>query len=223
MAGFSEFWDFLKDSNNRQALGSIGGGFVVFVAAFWTVFKYFHGRKKSNNRPHVEQQITSAGEMYIGGSLNAANSGGTIINVHGDNTVNQSPLPETEIIEKLEHSREWQQATDAGLGPMALMALIQRFAPNVSDYDQARLEFENLVRIALEVKDRGQRESNLDAFITAVNQRIGELTEDGKLDAAAEAAARGLADWDAQERERRQACQQGRESLLATALDTALL
>ncbi len=42
-----KIWNFLKDENNRGALGIVGAIAAFLVAGFWTVFVYMDGKKHS--------------------------------------------------------------------------------------------------------------------------------------------------------------------------------
>ncbi len=61
-------WKYLRDKNNREILGWIGGGIVVVAGAAWTVFVFFWTPSPSPNggQPNVE---ASGGGVAIGGDV----------------------------------------------------------------------------------------------------------------------------------------------------------
>ena len=76
------------------------------------------------------------------------------------------------------------------------------------------IELESAVNIALDVIARGERGTNLDAFINSVLARVAEKTKHGDFDSGARAVDDALAEIDRREAEQRDAARRSRVALL---------
>ena len=91
-------------------------------------------------------------------------------------------------------------AAQGGLEGQAVIKLAQRLKPQeLLNFDQAIIELESAVGIALDVIARGERGTNLDAFINAVIARVAEETKRGDFESGARAVDDALAELDRRE------------------------
>ena len=105
------------------------------------------------------------------------------------------------LYEVLEAKGVIRTAAQAGLEGQAVIKLAQRLKPNeLLNFDQAIIELESAVGIALKVIARGERGTNLDAFINAVIARVAEETKRGDFESGARAVDDALAELDRRER-----------------------
>jgi TIR domain len=76
-------WEFLRDKDNQQVLGWLGGGLVVAVTGLWAAFVYFSPPGKSPEAKSLEPTPASiqsnCGAIAIGGNVTGATitTGGT--------------------------------------------------------------------------------------------------------------------------------------------------
>jgi tetratricopeptide (TPR) repeat protein len=95
-------------------------------------------------------------------------------------------------------------AASEGLERRAVIALARRLRPeDVQDFDQAIIELERAVEIALEAIARGERGTNLGAFVDTVLARLARTTAAGDFDAGTRAVDEGLLELDRQDAEQR--------------------
>jgi tetratricopeptide (TPR) repeat protein len=115
-------------------------------------------------------------------------------------------------------------AAQGGLEGQAVIKLAQRLKPQeLLNVDQAIIELESAVSIALDVIARGERGTNLDAFISAVIARVAEETKRGDFESGARAVDEALAELDRREAEQREKpCRRSRIALLeqGVSMDT---
>lgn len=83
----SRLWEFLRQQQNRQVLGWLGGGLVVVATGAWAAFVYFvPAQKPSEPRPaNVE---ASCGGVAVGGSVS-----GTTITAGGPSNAECAAKP----------------------------------------------------------------------------------------------------------------------------------
>jgi hypothetical protein len=91
---------------------------------------------------------------------------------------------------------ETRRAEEAGLERQAIVKMARRLNPEALDFDQTLTELENAVEVALDVIAKGERGTNLDAFVDAVLGLVAEKTRTGEFDSASHVpsfASRNLA------------------------------
>jgi len=75
----SRLWKFLRQEQNRQVLGWLGGGFVVVATGAWAAFVYFVSvQKPPEPRPAAEARPAKV-EASCGGVAVGGNVSGTTI------------------------------------------------------------------------------------------------------------------------------------------------
>ena len=114
-------------------------------------------------------------------------------------------------------------AEKAGVSPEAVIQLAQRINADIDDFDQALLELERAVSVAVEVAEEGRRDSNVGDFVDAVLARIAEKSADGQFDEAALEADTAFAQWERDEAERRDAATAGGLKILEAGLKQDIL
>lgn len=65
------FWEFLKQEQNRQVLGWLGGGLVVAATGAWAAFVYFVPAHKAAE-PQPANVEASCGGVAVGGNVSGA-------------------------------------------------------------------------------------------------------------------------------------------------------
>ena len=101
--------------------------------------------------------------------------------------------------------RDTASAEKAGVSPEAIIRLAQRINADIHDFNQALLELERAVSVAVEVAAEGRRSSNVGDFVNLVLARIAEKSANGQFDEAAKEADTAFAQWQRDEAERRDA------------------
>jgi hypothetical protein len=105
-----------------------------------------------------------------------------------------------QVARLVEASRPVARAAEVeGVREQAIIALAQRIAEQVEDFDQAMRELERAVEIAIEVQHEGRNGTNLGDFVHHVLQRLAALSADGRYDEAALAADDAFTAWQAEE------------------------
>jgi len=79
---------------------------------------------------------------------------------------------------------ETRRAEEAGLERQAIVKMARSLNPEALDFDQTLTELENAVEVALDVIAKGERGTNLDAFVDAVLGLVAEKTRTGEFDSA---------------------------------------
>ena len=122
----------------------------------------------------------------------------------------------------------------AGLERRAIITLTQRLKPELLDFEQALVELESAVGVALAVIARGARGTNLDEFVDSVLARVGEKTKAGDFDGGTRAVDDALAELDRREKvelaelerqkaEQRKAARRSRVALLELGVEQDIL
>jgi len=114
-------------------------------------------------------------------------------------------------------------AENAGVSPEAIIRLAQRINADIDDFDQALLELERAVVIAVEVAEEGRRGSNAGDIVDEVLRRIAAKSADGRFDEAAAEADKAFMQWERDEEERRDAAIAGGLKLLEAGLKQDIL
>ena len=114
-------------------------------------------------------------------------------------------------------------AEQAGVSPEAIIRLAQRINAGIDDFDQALLELERAVSIAVEVAEQGRRSSNVGDFVDEVLARIAEKSADGQFDEAAREADTAFAQWEHDEAARRDVAVAGGLKILEAGLRQDIL
>jgi hypothetical protein len=72
----NSFWRFLRDKDNQQVLGWLGGGLVVAVTGLWVAFVYFSPPPKSpeakSPEPTPPTVQANCGGVAVGGNVSGA-------------------------------------------------------------------------------------------------------------------------------------------------------
>jgi tetratricopeptide (TPR) repeat protein/pimeloyl-ACP methyl ester carboxylesterase len=114
-------------------------------------------------------------------------------------------------------------AEQAGVNREVIIQLAQRINAGLEDFDQAMVELERAVAVAVEVVEEGRRGSNAGNFIDVVLKRIAERSAKGQFDEAAIEADAGFAQWELDEAERRDEAIAGGLKLLDAGLKQDIL
>ena len=128
-------------------------------------------------------------------------------------------MPER-LLAALEARGYLRKAEAAGLERQAMLRIARRLKPDeVLDFDQAVVEVEHAVDVALEVIARGERRGNLDEFVEAVLRRLAETTRAGEFDRGSREVDGALRDLDRREAEHREATRRSRVALLEAGVE----
>jgi hypothetical protein len=130
-------------------------------------------------------------------------------------------LPE-KIVAIFEKKEEARRAESAGLERFVILALARRIT-NVETVEQALIELERAVEIAIKVQEEGALGSNSGAFVDEVLRRVAALSRQGLFDEAADAADDAFAQWQSEEQERRETALQGGLKLLDSSIEQNML
>jgi tetratricopeptide (TPR) repeat protein len=108
-----------------------------------------------------------------------------------------------ELVAVLETKGVIQTAEKAGLERPTVIKLAQRLKPDLLDFDQAVIELEHAVTVALDVIARGEQGANQNDFVNLVLARVAEKTRAGDFDDSASTIDQALAEMDANYRKSR--------------------
>lgn len=126
------------------------------------------------------------------------------------------------VVNAFEKREQARAAEEAGVHRVVIMALAKRIT-KVETLDQALVELERAVEIAIEVQCEGARGSNAGDVVDEVLRRIATLSGQGRLDEAAAEADKAFARWQEEEAERQQAALQSGLKLLDAGIAQDLL
>jgi hypothetical protein len=102
-----------------------------------------------------------------------------------------------ELVALLETKGIIRVAEQSGLEQQAVIKLAQRLKPgDMLDFDQALVELEHAVTVALDVITRGERRANQEDFLDVVLARVAENTRVGEFDEGASAIDQALTELD---------------------------
>jgi len=118
---------------------------------------------------------------------------------------------------------ETASAEKAGVSTEAIIRLAKRINADIDDFDQALLELERAVSVAVEVAEESRRNSNVGDFVDEVLARIAEKSANGQFDEAAREADTAFAQWERDEAERRDAAVAGGVKILEAGLRQDIL
>lgn len=118
---------------------------------------------------------------------------------------------------------ETAAAEKAGVRREVIIQLAQRINADVDDFDQALLELERAVGVAVEVAAEGNRESNAGEIVDEVLKLIAEKSADGRFEEAAAEADAAFAQWEREEAERRETAVAGGLKILEAGLRQDIL
>ncbi len=127
------------------------------------------------------------------------------------------------LVTVLTERGETANAEEAGVSPEAIIRLAQRINADIDDFDQALLELERAVGIAIEVAEEGRRSSNIGDFVDIVLSRIAERSANGQFEEAAIEADTAFVQWERDEAERRDVAVAGGLKLLDAGLRQDIL
>jgi tetratricopeptide (TPR) repeat protein len=157
------------------------------------------------------QQSGQTGGVANSGTFNT--NGGHVVG--GNLSINS---PEA-VVEALAARGLLQIAETAGLQRQVVVMLAQRLKPaDRLDFEQAIIEVERAVEIAIEVIARGARGSNEDAFVNAVLAEAAAKTQNIDLDGAAQSVDDAFIEFEKQEGERRDAAKRRGIIILEAAI-----
>jgi tetratricopeptide (TPR) repeat protein len=105
-----------------------------------------------------------------------------------------------ELVAALESKGVLQTSELAGLQRRTIINLAHRLKPEVLDFEQAIMELERAVEVALDVIATGERGTNDDAFVNSVLARVAEKVRNDDLDGGAGAIDEALAELEAKHR-----------------------
>jgi len=91
------------------------------------------------------------------------------------------------------------------------------------DFDQAIIELEKAVDVALDVIAKGEHGTNYDEFVDIVLAKVAEKTRLGDFDGGAQAVDEALTELDQREREQRDAFRRSRTAILEAGLGQDIL
>jgi tetratricopeptide (TPR) repeat protein len=106
------------------------------------------------------------------------------------------------MVAAFEKTDEARRAESAGLERFALIALAKRIT-NVETLEQALIELDRAVEVAIKVQEEGARGSNAGEFVDEVLRRVAALSRKGLFDEAADEAGHAFLQWQTAEKERR--------------------
>ena len=127
------------------------------------------------------------------------------------------------LVAELDRREEIKAAQSSGVERFAIVQLAKRIGRDVKDFDQALLELERAVEIAIKVQAEGARGSNNGDFVDDVLRRVAELSAKGKHRDAGTEADKAFAQWERDEAERQEAALQAGVKLLDAGINQALL
>ncbi|MGA8613137.1 MAG: DUF4062 domain-containing protein, partial [Xanthobacteraceae bacterium] len=129
-----------------------------------------------------------------------------------------------ELLADLQRRGKVANAENAGLEREIIAKLARQLKPDAAlNFEQSIKELENAVFIAIETITRGRPDTNHDAFVNAVLERISERTRAGEFDQASKEVDDALAELDRGEIERREALQRSRIALLEAGIEQDIL
>lgn len=127
------------------------------------------------------------------------------------------------LLSELNARGETAAARNAGIRLDAVVALAQQINREVTDFDQALVELQRAVRVAIEVAEQAQRKTNLGAFVDDVLARIAKKSARGEFEAASTEAETAFAEWEQEEADRRGTARQAGIVLLEAGLKQDVL
>ena len=135
----------------------------------------------------------------------------------------QAELPDA-IVSRLVAALDMRRAESGGLERETITKIARRLRPDeMLDFDQAVVELERAVDVALDVIARGERGTNYDAFVDLVLAKVAEKTRLGDFDGGAQAVDEALIDLDRREAEQRDIFRRSRVALLEAGVDQDIL
>lgn len=126
---------------------------------------------------------------------------------------------EERLIESMQARGLLQTADTAGLQRRVIITLARSLKRDVADFDQAVVELEHAVRLALEAIARGEHSTGVDEFVHKILSRIADGTKIGNFDNNARTVDEALAELDKREGEHRAAARRARIALLDAAVE----
>jgi len=135
----------------------------------------------------------------------------------------QAELPDA-IVSRLVAALDMRRAESGGLERETIIKIARRLRPDeMLDFDQAVVELERAVDVALDVIARGERGSNYDAFVDLVLAKVAEKTRFGDFDGGAQAVNEALIELDRREAEQRDVFRRSRVAFLEAGVDQDIL
>ncbi|MEM1160752.1 MAG: hypothetical protein AAGJ28_07445 [Pseudomonadota bacterium] len=115
-----------------------------------------------------------------------------------------------------EQQGRMEEARAVGVNEATIIELARRVTESVETVDQALIELDGAIEIAIEVKQDATHPSNLSDFVDQVIAKLAEQTATGQLDEASATADAAFAQWERDEAERQdRAKAEGRRLLQA--------
>jgi tetratricopeptide (TPR) repeat protein len=124
------------------------------------------------------------------------------------------------VVALLEKRSIGARAEQAGLERQAMLRIARRVKPDeLLDFDQAVVEVEHAVEIALDAIARGERRGNLETFVEDILSRLATTTRAGEFDRGSRTVDDALRDLDRQEAEHQAAICRSRVALLEAGIE----
>ncbi|MEM7188229.1 MAG: tetratricopeptide repeat protein [Pseudomonadota bacterium] len=125
------------------------------------------------------------------------------------------------LVSTLDQRSAAREAEAAGVTRFAVIQLARRITVSVESVDQALIELDRAVGIAIKVQASGAGTGE-DAFVDEVLRRLAALSADGQFDEAAEVADDAFAKWEREEAERQAEAKTRGIRLLQAGIDADL-
>jgi hypothetical protein len=151
------------------------------------------------------------------------NIGGTIGSVGGDIIGGNKGLDEETLVAVLEQRGYLQADKTAGLQRSVIIAIARNLKRDVADFDQAVVELQRAVDVALDVIARGERGTNADEFVDKVLSEIADKTKHEDFDGGARAVDDALAEVERLDAEQREVTRRRKVALLEAGVRQDIL
>jgi tetratricopeptide (TPR) repeat protein/pimeloyl-ACP methyl ester carboxylesterase len=127
------------------------------------------------------------------------------------------------LLDELSERGDTKHAEKAGVSRQVIIQLAKRINAGVDEFDQALLELERAVGIAVAVAEEGRHVSNAGEVVDAALARIAEKSSKGQFDDAASEADAAFENWRCEQAEIRQSALPGGLKLLEACLRQDIL
>jgi len=104
-------WAFLKNAQNREILGWLGGGLVIVIGGLWAAFKFFHAKSK-DERPATPTIIAGGGGFAAGRDVSNVRIQNSVVGDVRDSHIVIGPDEDALVKRILEAQQPWQMLID---------------------------------------------------------------------------------------------------------------
>jgi hypothetical protein len=104
-------WAFLKDGQNREILGWLGGGLVVVIGGLWAAFKFLHAKSK-DERPAAPTINASGGGSAAGRDVSNVRIQNSVVGDVRNSHIVIGPDEEALVKRISEAQKPWQTLVD---------------------------------------------------------------------------------------------------------------